>query len=55
MLVQDNTQPETWWKYDEWTAGNERRLYFNKTELTANDPQLSLEYQFNDHQTAETI
>lgn len=55
VLVQDNTQPETWWKYNEWTAGNTRRLSFNKTELITNDPQLSSEYRFNDHQTPETF
>ncbi|MBB1063454.1 Xaa-Pro dipeptidyl-peptidase [Limosilactobacillus fastidiosus] len=55
VLVQDNTQPETWWTYDQWTAGSKKTLYFNKTELTENDPQLSTEYRFNDQQTPETF
>ena len=51
VLVQDNTRPETWWTYNQWTTDEGKTLYFNKTELTPDSPQDSAEFQFDDHQS----
>lgn len=55
VLVQDNTQAETWWPYENWTAGNRRAFSFDQATLTENAPQHSTEHRFNDHQPDKTF
>ena len=51
VLVQDNSTPETWIAYDQWTAGEQKQYQFNDHRLT-NLPGLGIQ-SFNDQQPEE--
>lgn len=51
VLVQDNSIPETWTAYDQWTAGEQKQYQFNDHRLT-NLPGLGIQ-SFNDQQPEE--
>ena len=51
VLVQDNSTPETWTAYDQWTAGEQKQYQFNDHRLT-NLPGLGIQ-SFNDQQPEE--
>ncbi len=49
--MQDNSTPETWTAYDQWTAGEQKQYQFNDHRLT-NLPGLGIQ-SFNDQQPEE--
>ena len=51
VLVQDNSTPETWTAYEQWTAGEQKQYQFNDRRLT-NLPGLGTQ-SFNDQQPEE--
>ena len=51
VLVQDNSTPETWTAYDQWTAGEQKQYQFNDHRLT-NLPGLGIQ-SCNDQQPEE--
>ncbi|MCI1974391.1 MAG: Xaa-Pro dipeptidyl-peptidase [Limosilactobacillus sp.] len=55
VLVQDNTRPETWQTYDQWTAGKRKKLYFDQARLSDKESQDVTEVHFNDQQSPETF
>ena len=54
VLVQDNSQPETWTAYDHWTAGQPLTFHLDEHNLIDGDVHLAKEVTFNDHQDPTT-
>lgn len=51
VLIQDNSEPETWHTYDRWTAGNSHTYYFDRHRLATAPGQAT--QIFHDQQSVE--